>query len=189
MANVEVLKDVLSEELYSQVKEATKDKDIKLADLSTGEYVGKGKYTALETQLTSTQELLTSKTAEYDKLAESAGNNAELKQQIETMKTENETAVNELKTKYEAQLKKNTVATHIIQKYRPKDVDDVMRLVDLEKVEVNKDKITGLDEQVDSIKEKRAYYFESNTKPQATGLNHSNSGEDEDPFLKGFNSI
>jgi hypothetical protein len=47
--NIEVLKDHLSEETYSAVAEELKDKDLKLADLSTGEYVSKGKYEALET--------------------------------------------------------------------------------------------------------------------------------------------
>ena len=57
--NIEVLKDHLSEETYSAVAEELKDKDIKLADLSSGEYVSKGKYEALETQLNNTQTLLT----------------------------------------------------------------------------------------------------------------------------------
>ena len=63
-----------------------------------------------------------------------------------------------------------------------------MRLVDLDKVEIKDDKITGLNEQVDSIKEQRGYYFENQTKPQATGLNHNNNSGNDDPFLKGFNS-
>lgn len=188
MANIDVLKGKISDELFEQVKEATKDSKIKLADLTSGLFVGKDKYDALETQLTSTQGLLNSKTAEYDQLAKSAGNNDELKQQIATLKADNQKAVDDLKKQYEAQLKKNTVATQIIKDYRPKDVDDVMRLVDLDKVEIKDDKITGLSEQVDNIKEKRGYYFENQTKPQATGLNHNNNSGNDDPFLKGFNS-
>lgn len=187
MANIDVLKGVINDELFEQVKEAAKDSKLKLADLSGGLYVNKEKYDALETQLNSTQALLTSKTAEYDELAKNAGNNEELKQQIETLKSENQKAVDDLRTQYEAQLKKNTVATQIIKNYRPIDVDDIMRLVDLDKVEIKDDKVTGLTEQVDSIKEQRGYYFETQQKPPATGLEHNKGGED-DPFLKGFNS-
>ena len=57
---MDFLKAILSEELYKQVEtalnayngdEANKDKQIKLANLGSGEYVGKGKYDALQAQL------------------------------------------------------------------------------------------------------------------------------------------
>ena len=65
---MDFLKAILSEELYKQVEtalnayngdEANKDKQIKLANLGSGEYVGKGKYDAL-------QALLDGKTTELD---------------------------------------------------------------------------------------------------------------------------
>ena len=58
------LKEILGEELFNQFttavnawngNEAKKDKQVKLANLSTGEYVGKGKYDALNEQLTGKQ--------------------------------------------------------------------------------------------------------------------------------------
>lgn len=57
---MEFLKEILGDALYTQVEqamnayngnEANKDKQVKLANLSTGEYVGKGKYDALQAQL------------------------------------------------------------------------------------------------------------------------------------------
>lgn len=65
---MEFLKEILGEELYKQVEtalnayngnEANKDKQIKLANLGSGEYVGKGKYDTL-------QALLDGKTTELD---------------------------------------------------------------------------------------------------------------------------
>ena len=62
--NMEFLKAILGDDLYSQVEaainsfngnEANKANQVKLANLATGEYVGKGKYDALETQLNSKQ--------------------------------------------------------------------------------------------------------------------------------------
>lgn len=61
---MEFLKEILGEELYNQFvekvnayndDEANKDNQIKLANLGGGEYVGKGKYDALNQQLTSKQ--------------------------------------------------------------------------------------------------------------------------------------
>lgn len=57
---MEFLKAILGEELYAQLEtalnsyngnEANKDKQVKLANLACGEYVGKGKYDALQAQL------------------------------------------------------------------------------------------------------------------------------------------
>ena len=84
--NIEVLKDHLSEETYSAVAEALKDKDIKLADLSGGEYVSKGKYEALETQLNNTQTMLTDTSAKLETALQNAGDNDALKQEIENIK-------------------------------------------------------------------------------------------------------
>lgn len=57
---MEFLKAILGDDLYAQLEqalnayngnEANKDKQVKLANLAGGEYVGKGKYDALQTQL------------------------------------------------------------------------------------------------------------------------------------------
>ncbi len=71
---MEFLKEILGEELFNQVaekvnahngNEANKDKQIKIGNLGTGEYVGKGKYEALqelvngkETELQSANDLI-----------------------------------------------------------------------------------------------------------------------------------
>lgn len=66
--SMEFLKEILGDELFAQVaekinahngNEANKDKLVKLANLGSGEYVGKGKYDALN-------ELLTGKQTELD---------------------------------------------------------------------------------------------------------------------------
>lgn len=71
---MEFLKEILGEELFAQMEskinehngnEANKDKQIKLGNLGTGEYVGRGKYEALdallkgkETELTTANNLI-----------------------------------------------------------------------------------------------------------------------------------
>lgn len=71
---MEFLKEVLGEELFNQItekinahngNEANKDKQVKIGNLGTGEYVGKGKYEALqelvngkETELKSANDLI-----------------------------------------------------------------------------------------------------------------------------------
>lgn len=59
MANIDVLKGKISDELFEQVKEATKDSKIKLADLTSGLFVDKDKYDAF--QLSRVSKFITSK--------------------------------------------------------------------------------------------------------------------------------
>lgn len=65
---MDFLKAILGEELYKQFEqtlnayngsEANKDKQVKLANLASGEYVGKGKYDGLQAQLDSKDAELT----------------------------------------------------------------------------------------------------------------------------------
>ena len=71
--NIEVLKEHLSEETYNTVASELEGKDVKLANLSTGDYVSKGKYEALETQLNNTQTLLTDTSAKLETAIKRAG--------------------------------------------------------------------------------------------------------------------
>ena len=93
MENLEILKGIVSDETYAALEAETKDSKIKLGDLSSDKYVSKDKYKELETQLSKVNSALTEKTKEYDSLKDKAGDNAELKNEIERLKSENETTI------------------------------------------------------------------------------------------------
>lgn len=95
---MEFLKAILGDALYAQLEtalnayngnEANKDKQVKLANLADGEYVGKGKYDALQAQLNG-------KTTELDTANSLI---AELKKD-----TENDEGLQEKITGYESQV-------------------------------------------------------------------------------------
>ena len=48
---MEFLKEILTEELYTSLEDALKDKDVKLANLTDGNYVSREKYQALENEV------------------------------------------------------------------------------------------------------------------------------------------
>lgn len=90
---MEFLKEVLGEELYNQVltkinahngDEANKDKKIKLANLETGDYVGKNKYSSLEQDLQSKIAELGESTKLIETLKKSEKGNEELQGKIST---------------------------------------------------------------------------------------------------------
>lgn len=88
---MDFLKEILGEELYSQVEakinehngnEANKDKQIKVANLESGEYVGKGKYDALDTLLKGKQTELDTANGLIAELKKGTKGNEELQGKI-----------------------------------------------------------------------------------------------------------
>lgn len=103
-----------------------------------------------------------------------------LKERITTLETENKTQ----KEDYEKQLKDKTVTNAIKLSLAGQvhDEDLAVSLIDKEKLVIDGDKIVGLDEQVETLKESKAFLFKSdevveNGKPTfTTGQHGSNSG-------------
>ena len=116
---MEFLKELLGEDLFKQIEskinehngnEANKDKQIKLANLGSGEYVGKGKY---DSEIEKLNTLLSGKTTELDTanqliedLKKGTKGNEELQGKITAYETENAKLQKQLQeTKIKAALK------------------------------------------------------------------------------------
>lgn len=94
---MEFLQAILGDDLYKQVEEklnahngaeANKENQIKLANLGGGEYVGKGKYDALQEQLTGKQTELDTATQLIEQLKKDTKGNADLQGKITTYETQ-----------------------------------------------------------------------------------------------------
>ena len=175
--NIEVLKDQLSEETYNAVAKELEGKDIKLANLSTGDYVSKGKYEALETQLNNTQTLLTDTSAKLEAAIANAGDNEALKQELENLKTTNQTNLDNLKTEYESKLKTAAVMAEIT-KAGANDPADILPHIDMSAVTITDKGAVGLSEQLETVKTSKPYLFKGEPKPGASGLQHGSGGDD-----------
>ena len=175
--NIEVLKEHLSEETYNAVASELDGKDIKLANLSTGDYVSKGKYEALETQLNNTQTLLTDTSAKLETAIQSAGDNEALKQELENLKTTNQTNMDNLKNEYESKLKTAAVMAEIT-KAGANDPADIMPHIDLSAVTITDKGADGLSEQLEAIKTSKPYLFKGEQQRGASGLSHGSGGDD-----------
>ena len=176
--NIEVLKDHLSEETYSAVAEELKDKDIKLADLSTGQFVSKDKYGALETQLNNTQTLLTDTSAKLETALQNAGDNEALRQEIENIKNANQTEIANITAQYDAKLKNAAVMAELT-KAGANDPADILPHLKMEAITVTDNGIVGLSDQLEPIKTAKPYLFKGVQKPGASGLEHGNGGGDD----------
>ena len=157
---MEFLKAILGEELYAQIAEklnayngdeANKDKQIKLANLGSGEYVGKAKYDAL-------QALLDGNTTELDKangliaeLKKGTKGNEELQGKITGYETQVAQLQEELeKTKLDNAIQlalrdaKAVDPDYLAYKLREKYSADELKLDENGKIKGIDDKLAGL---------------------------------------------
>lgn len=171
---MEFLKEILGDELFEQVsskvnehnsKEENKDKQVKLANLGTGEYTSTGKYSNLETEHNNTKTQL----AEANKLIEAMkkaekGNDA-LQTKITDYQTKVETLEAELQqTKVKAALKVALMGAKAL------DVDYLTfklneKLAENgEKLELDENEnIKGLKDKIDGLKIQFPTQFETST--------------------------
>lgn len=157
---MEFLKEILGEELFKQLEtaidayngnEANKDKQIKLANLGGGEYVGKGKYDALQAQLDGKTTELDTANGLIAELKKGTKGNEELQGKI----TGYETQVQQLQAELEKTKLENAIqlalrdakavdpdylAFKLREKYKPEE----LTLDENGKVKGMDDKLAGL---------------------------------------------
>jgi hypothetical protein len=185
---MDFLKDILGEELFSSVSgkinafnKANPDKPVKLADLSSGGYVDKNKYADMETLANGYK----SQIAQRDK------DIAELKKQ--TSNGELQGALNALQKKYDddtaslteqlKQTKFNSALDLALEKSGAKSTKALRGLLDMEKITLENNALSGFSEQLEQIKAENDFLFEAE-KQKAGGMRQGGSpAGEEDVFL------
>lgn len=139
----------------------TEDQATKAADASKKElegYIDKQTHEVLKKENTNLKATVKENSTQLENLKKSAGDNAELQKQIETLQTENTKKDQD----YQAQLKDLQISNAIKLSVSDKaqDADLVAGLIDKSKLILSDDgKVTGLDEQLKSLKENKAFLF------------------------------
>lgn len=166
------LKELLGEELYNQVIE--KAGDNKIAIVSDGNWFPKDKFDAKNQEVKDLQEQLSDRDKQLNTLKDVDPD--DLKQQIADLQETNKNA----KSEYEANLKdlQLTNAIKLAINGKVHDEDVATTLIDKEKLVISDDgKVVGLDEQIESLQESKAYLFKAEDgqghKPNFTTGNHT----------------
>ena len=173
---MEFLKEYLTEETFAKVKEELDGKDVKLANLKSGDYVSNDKYKALETSNESLKSQLLAKSTAYDELVAKAGDNEALKTEIENLKASTQEQLNQTTSQYEAKLKDAAIKSELI-KAKAKDVKDIIGQLNIDGITYQNETLTGLNEQIDALKEQKPYLFEAEKQKGKGGLDHD--GDDD----------
>jgi hypothetical protein len=115
--------------------------------------------------------------AELETAAQLAAENARLQEQISA-----------LQTQIDLHDKRDAVAAQL-PLFKPRDVQLVLRLIDLDKITIEEGKVSGLDEQIQALQSTAPYLFLEMPDPvggtAASGLHHEHF--DMNTFLRGEN--
>lgn len=170
---MDFLKDILGTELFEQVanavnayngNEANKDKQIKIANLASGKYVDKGKYTALEELLNKKDTDLTDAHKLIEGLKESAGKGEDMAAKIAEFETTIRNQQEELKkAKTESALKIELLSAGA----KADDIDYLLFKLGNDsdfKAELDENgKLKGIDEKMKNLKTIYPNQFEAET--------------------------
>lgn len=184
---MEWLKEHLGEELYNKVVEKLKGNDkVKLANLASGEYVGKDKFTAAETAKKQLEEQLRERDTQLESLKKAAGDNETLKAEIAKLQKAN----TEAQADFEAKLKAAQLDFQLearLLKEGAINTKAVKALLDTSKISLDGENLIGLDDQLNALKEKEKWAFvEPKTDvPGAGGNPAPGENKSKNPLPKG----
>lgn len=159
---MEFLKEILGDDLYSQVEAKLKGNDkYKLANLATGEYVGKDKFQTADNARKEAETQLKDRDKQLEELKKSAGDNKALQEQITKLQADNDKVAKDFAAKLGAQAVDFAIDTALL-KAGGKNAKAIKALLDASKVKIDGDKVLGLDDQIEALKKSDAYLFGSN---------------------------
>lgn len=164
------LKELLGEELYNQVMEKAGDKH-KIAVVSDGNWFPKSKFDEVNEAKKKLESDIADRDKQLEELSKAAGTSEELKKQIEQLQADNKAA----KEKYEAEMNEMRTNAALKQNLFGKvhDPDLVIGLLNKETLKIDENgTVTGLEEQLKSLKEKKGFLFvpENGDKPAFSGF-------------------
>jgi hypothetical protein len=188
---MDFLKDILGTELFEQVanavnayngNEANKDKQIKIANLASGKYVDKGKYTALEELLNKKDTDLTDAQKLIEGLKESAGKGEDMAAKIAEFETTIRNQQEELKkAKTESALKIELLSAGA----KADDIDYLLFKLGNDsdfKAELDENgKLKGIDEKMKNLKTIYPNQFEAQTSKKIDENNLPGGKNDDTP--------
>lgn len=188
---MDFLKDILGTELFEQVAnavnayngdEANKDKQIKIANLASGKYVDKGKYTALEELLNKKDSDLTDAQKLIEGLKESAGKGEDMATKIAEFETTIRNQQEELKkAETESALKIELLSAGA----KADDIDYLLFKLGNDndfKAELDENgKLKGIDEKMKNLKTIYPNQFEAETSKKIDENNLLGGKTDDTP--------
>ena len=176
---MEFLKELLTEETFTKLAEELKDKDVKLANLSNGEYVSKGKFDSQSREYAEAKQLI-------EQLKGENKNNEDLQTKISTY----ETNLAKLQEENEQLKLDNAIKFELLNnKAKSNDIDYLMFKIKQENKELKLDDNGHVKIDIDALKSTYSSNFEQEATKKINVNNLPKSEENEKISKEDFNKM
>ena len=170
---MEKLKELIGEELYTQVVAKLGDKKLFVGE---GEFIPKSRLDEKIAEVAKAKEQLADRDKQLSDIGEKAKGNEELTKQLAEIKALNESEKLEYENKL-SQAKRNYAIDSALKGAGAKNTKALMALLDQEQIKIEEDKVVGIEEQLTKLKESDSYLFNiepAPTPPAKGGLKPTN---------------
>ena len=181
-----MLKELLGEELYSQVTEKLGDKKIMVDD---GNFIPKSRFDQVNQAKKELEVQLKDRDTQLAELSKNNKDNENLLNQIKDLQALNKQTTTDYENKIN-QMQFDYALDGALTNAKSKNNKALKALLDMNSIKYQAGKLEGLQEQIEALQKDASYLFDLNTAPANTGGlgNFGRSGSSEnDAFLKAFN--
>ena len=181
-----MLKELLGEELYSQVTEKLGDKKIMVDD---GNFIPKSRFDQVNQAKKELEVQLKDRDTQLAELSKNNKDNENLLNQIKDLQALNKQTTTDYENKIN-QMQFDYALDSALTNAKSKNNKALKALLDVDSIKYQEGKFEGLQEQIEALQKDASYLFDLNTAPANTGGlgNFGRSGSSEnDAFLKAFN--
>ena len=162
--NLDFLKPALGDELFAQVSTALKNSGLNIVNIADGSYIPKAKFDEKLQMITQLQtDLATARQQVQDEQAKNATVN-DLQTKVNQLTQDlsaRDQQINRMSLDYDIR--------DFVRGSKPKDLDIVVGLLNKDAIKKEGDKLTGIEDQLNTLKTDKAFLFETEPKPAPNG--------------------
>lgn len=159
------LKELLGDELYSQVTEKLGDKKLMVDD---GNFIPKSRFEQVNQAKKELEVQVKERDTQLADLSKNNKDNESLLNQIKELQTLNKQTTTDYEAKIN-QMQFDYALEGALINAKCKNSKALRALLDIDNVKFNENKFEGLEEQLNKLKESDSYLFDLDTAPQNTG--------------------
>lgn len=156
---MEKIKELLGEDLFNQVKEKLGDKKLMVDD---GNFIPKSRFDEVNEQKKEYKSMLDDRASQLEDLKEKAKGNEELEEKIKELEETNQSKIEEYENKIK-QINFDRKLEKAISSVKGKNPRAIKALLDIDKIQVDDDKLIGFEEQIKQLQESDSYLFGDDT--------------------------
>ena len=182
---MENLKQILGEELFSQVEAKLEGKKLMVDD---GNFIPKSRFNEVNQAKKDLLNQLKEKDEQFNEISKKYSENKDLASELETLKNDKAKLIEEYENKLKA-TEFNHALEGALNSARCKNIKALKALLDMDNIKYQDGKLEGLEDQLNALKESDSYLFEVTVPDNTGGIGNFGRGRPQAITKEQFNNM